>query len=158
MWFSAFFLLFALKKIRSVLFFILFLIYFLFFRFLFLRQVILRKDTFFKSRSHRNSQTPSASMTTQDTCEFNKMMMNMPPEQDTPTQMYSVILRTSVLMQEYMSGDGHDKGLAWCVFGRKEQSSSGRSIEGARGTDGNQEETARCGWKTGGRQRGRQEQ
>jgi hypothetical protein len=68
MWFSAFFLLFALKKIRSVLFFILFLIYFLFFRFLFLRQVILRKDTFFKSRSHRNSQTPSASMTTQDTC------------------------------------------------------------------------------------------
>jgi len=30
MWFSAFFLLFALKKIRSVLFFILFLIYFLF--------------------------------------------------------------------------------------------------------------------------------
>jgi hypothetical protein len=129
-----------------------------FFRFLFLRQVILRKDTFFKSRSHRNSQTPSASMTTQDTCEFNKMMMNMPPEQGTPTQMYSGILRTCVLMQEYMSGDGHDKGLVWCVFGRKEQSSTGRSSEGTRGTDGNQEEAARCGWKTGGRQRGRQEQ
>jgi len=158
MWFSAFFLLFALKKIRSVLFFILFLIYFLFFRFLFLRQVILRKDTFFKSRSHRNSQTPSASMTTQDTCEFDKMMMNMPPEQGTPTQMYSGILRTWVLMQEYMSDTGHDKGLVWCLFGRKEQSSAGRSIEGARGTDGNQEEVARCGWKTGGRQRGRQEQ
>lgn len=47
-------------------------------------------------------------------------MMNMPPEQGTPAQLYSGIMRTWVLMQEYMAGDGHDKGLAWCLFGRKE--------------------------------------
>ena len=52
---------------------------------------------------------------------FSKMLMNMSPEQDTPAQLRSGIMRTWVLMEEYMSGDGHDKGLAWCLFVRKEE-------------------------------------
>ena len=53
-----------------------------------------------------------------ETCEFIKMLMNMPLLQDTPTQMYSGIMRTWVLMQEYMVGDGHDKDLVWFLFAR----------------------------------------
>ena len=54
-------------------------------------------------------------------CEFSQMLMNVPREQSTPAQLHSGIMRTWVLMEEYMVGDGHDKGLAWCLFVRKEQ-------------------------------------
>ena len=61
-------------------------------------------------------------MATQDTCEFTQMMMmNMPSEDGTPAQLRSGIMRSSVLMHEYIAGDGRDKGLAWCLFGRKEE-------------------------------------
>jgi hypothetical protein len=61
-------------------------------------------------------------MATQDTCEFTQMMMmNKPSEDGTPTQLRSGIMRSSVLIHEYIAGDGHDKGLAWCLFGRKEE-------------------------------------
>jgi hypothetical protein len=52
---------------------------------------------------------------------FRKMLMNMPPAQGTSGQLRSSILRTWALMDEYASGDGHDKGLAWSVFVRKEE-------------------------------------
>jgi len=49
------------------------------------------------------------------------MLANVAPEATTPAQLRSGIMRTWVLMEEYMDGDGRDKGLAWCVFGRKEE-------------------------------------
>ena len=58
-------------------------------------------------------------MATQDTCEFSKMLMNMPPDPDTPAQLHSDIIRTSVLILDYMKIDGQDKGLTWCLFRRK---------------------------------------
>ena len=61
-------------------------------------------------------------MAAQDTCKFTKMMMmNMPSEDGTPAQLRSGIMRSSVLMHEYIAGNGYDKGLAWCLFGRKEE-------------------------------------
>lgn len=61
-------------------------------------------------------------MAWQDTCEFSEMMMmNMPSDDGTPAQLRSGIMRSSVLMHEYIAGDGYDKGLAWCLFGRKEE-------------------------------------
>ena len=53
--------------------------------------------------------------------EYLQKLMNMPPEDGTPAQLRSGIMRSSVLMHEYIAGDGHDKGLAWCLFGRKEE-------------------------------------
>ena len=52
---------------------------------------------------------------------WSKMMMNIPSEQGTPAQLRSGIMRTWALMEEYMLGDGHDKGLTWCLFVRKEE-------------------------------------
>ena len=61
-------------------------------------------------------------MATQDTCKFTQMMMmNMPSEDGTPAQLRSGIMRSSVLMHEYIAGNGYDKSLAWCLFGRKEE-------------------------------------
>jgi hypothetical protein len=101
---------------------------FFFLFFIVLRKVILRKDTFLKEEEIETCTTQSASMPTQneqsaenEACELNKLLMNMPPEEDTVTQLYSGIMRTWVLMQEYMMGDGQDKGLAWCLFGHKEE-------------------------------------
>jgi hypothetical protein len=61
-------------------------------------------------------------MAAQDTCEFTKMMMmDMPSQDGTPAQLRSGIMRSSVLMHEYIVGNGYDKGLAWCLFWRKEE-------------------------------------
>jgi hypothetical protein len=87
--------------------------------FIFFRKVILRKGTSLKRRSNWNLDTPSATMATQDTCEFSKMLMNMSPDPDTPSQLHSDIIRTSVLILDYMKIDGQDKGLTWCLFRRK---------------------------------------
>jgi hypothetical protein len=116
MWPFSFFWFFAPKKI--------FLIFFYFFsKGHFAKRHILEKE--------KQPDTPSASMATEDTCEFSKMLMNIPPESVTPAQMHSGIIRTSVLMLDYMKIDSQDKGLTWCLFRRKEDERHGVPGNGA---------------------------